>query len=44
MVLSFLCRMVQRSFDVIRLHRQNALAKEAEILVLASSWRCFAAR
>jgi transposase len=33
-VLSFLYRMVQRSLDFIRLHRQNALAKEAEILVL----------
>jgi transposase len=33
-VLSLLYRMVQRSVDFIRLHRQNALAKEAEILVL----------
>lgn len=34
MVLSFLYRLVHRAFGFIRLHRMDALAKDAEILVL----------
>jgi putative transposase len=32
--LSFLCRLVRRVVEVVRIHRMDAVAKDAEILVL----------
>ncbi len=44
MALSFLYRFVRRVIAVVWVHRMDAVAKDAEILVCAISWPCSSAR
>ena len=44
MALSFLYRLVRRVFEVVRVHRSDAAAKDAEILVLRHQLAGFAGR
>jgi hypothetical protein len=43
-VLSFLYRLVHRAFGALKLARRDAIAKDAEILVLRHQVRSFVAR
>ena len=42
--LSFLYRLIRRVVELVRMYRMDEAAKDAEILVLRTSWPCCAGR